>query len=143
MVPVGSRWAVIVNVCANLRRSNLLELIRVARYDHEAIFYERNPHLTDEDDYWQRFVSFRPSFVRTFRREHLSFWFGGGLDFEWMHDLRRVREIRSPRDADGNLIDYETDDEYYANLVRDENLTSWEREGRRLTPFWCADSILC
>ena len=34
MVPVGSRWAVIVDVSANLRRSNLLKLIRVAPYDH-------------------------------------------------------------------------------------------------------------
>ena len=71
-------------------------------------------------------MSFRPSFVRTFRRERLSFWFGGGLGFEWTHDLRRAREIRSPRGEDGNFIDYETDDEFYANLVRHEHFTSWD-----------------
>ena len=133
MVPVGSKWAAIVDFGANVGRSNLLKVLRMQRNDLGAAFYERNPSLIDEDEHWQRFVSFRPSFVRIIRRERLSFWFGGGMGLEWTHTMRRVREVREIRPSsgrDGNPIEYETDDDYYADLERDGHFTSRDKWNR-------------
>ena len=120
LLPIGRKWAALVDASVGVTRVDILALYRNDPGDESYVFYQRNPQLVDEDEHFSRAATLRPSIVRVWRQNRISFWVGAGLGFEWEHNRRRVRPIQEAYDEDGNVI-WESEDDIHPVLVRDEN----------------------
>ncbi|MDE0629849.1 MAG: hypothetical protein OXH99_25905 [Bryobacterales bacterium] len=125
LLPIGRKWAALLDVSASVTRWDVLAPERNDLSSRTSAFYHRNPHLANEDEHWSKAATLRPSIVRIWRQDHMSFWLGAGLGVEWEHDRRRVRPILDVLDVDGNVI-WESDDDIYPVLVREERFTGHE-----------------
>ena len=122
LLPIGRQWAALVDLSASVTRWDVLVQQRNDPASRTSVFYDRNPHLSDEDEHWSRAATLRPSIVRIWRQDRFSFWLGAGLGVEWEHDRRRVRPILDVLDEEGEPI-WVSDDDIYPVLMREERFS--------------------
>ena len=124
LVPLGSRWAALVDSTVGVPRLNeyMWEPGDPARL--EAVFYMRNPHLSNEDEHWRRVTTIRPSIVRMWRRDRFSIYVGAGFGLESEHHRWRFQRINQVLDEEGNVVGRESEDDHLGTLVRAESFTT-------------------
>ncbi len=72
LLPLGPKWAALVDATIGVPRVNENQWKPGDPFHLDTVFYARNLHLTNEDEYWRRVSTFRPSIVRTWRRDRFS-----------------------------------------------------------------------
>ena len=136
LLPLGSKWAALVDVGASITQVDLYSRFQNTGTQFD-VFYQRNPHLTNEDEHFSRAVTIRPAVVRIWRQDRLSFWVGAGFGYEWERRRGRARHIRPVYDENGEPL-YKNEDDDFPVLVRDEtfdSLDSWERRAMLIGKF--------
>jgi len=137
LLPLGSKWAVLADVGASVTQVDVYSRFLNVPGTQFHEFYQRNPHLTNEDEHFARAVTVRPAVVRIWRQDRLSFWVGAGFGYEWEGNRGRTRHIRTVYDENGEPL-YENEDDDFAVLVRDENFDAfddWERRAMLIGNF--------
>lgn len=128
LLPFATKWAVLVDGSIGLRLIDEQAQFRKATQDGfasiERVFYERNPHLANEDEQWGRVATIRPSIVRLWRQDRVSFWIGAGLGLESEYGRWRFRRVREVFDTEGNVVGRENEADLYGTLIRDEEFTA-------------------
>ena len=125
LLPLGARWAALVDATVGAPRVNESQWKPGDPFDLETVFYARNLNLTNQDEHWRRVSSLRPSIVRTWRRDRFSIYAGVGLGLEFEHNKRRFRRILQVFDQEGNIVG-QTEDDFLGALVRQETFTTWD-----------------
>ena len=121
LLPLGRKWAALVDTSYGVLRLN--ESSGLDSKSPEAVFYRRNPHLTNEGDSARRVATIRPAIVRMWRRDRFSVYVGAGLGVESEYNRWRFRRVRELYDEAGNLVG-ESENEIYGTLVREESFTA-------------------
>ena len=124
LVPLGSKWAALVDFSVGLERLNEYMWEPGDPGHPEAVFYARNPHLTLEDEDRRRVATIRPSIVRMWRRDRFSIYVGAGFGLESEHNRWHFQRVRHVYDEEGNEVGRESEDDVFGTLVRDEHFTS-------------------
>ena len=105
LLPLSRKWAALVDTSIGVQRVNEYERFR--RNDpgnRTTVFYMRNPHLANEDEFRRRVATIRPSVVRMWRRDRFSIYVGAGLGFELEHNRWRFRDVRELYDEEGDEV---------------------------------------
>ena len=130
LLPLGSKWAALVDVGASITQVDVYSRFLNVPGTQVHVFYQRNPHLTNEDEHFARAVTIRPAVVRIWRQDRLSFWVGAGFGYEWERNRVRARHIHPVYDENGEPL-YKNEDDDFPVLVRDETFDAHDSWARR------------
>ena len=103
LVPVGRRWAVMIDGVTNHLEVN--EGPHGPYDDHPfSEFYRVNPGVQNNDVTTQRLIAVLPSVVRLWRTDRFSFYAGGGLGLERQRQFIRFQPALPQENPDGSSV---------------------------------------
>ena len=127
LLPVGPKFAVLVDATAGVPRVNENQWKPGDPFDLQTVFYARNLHLFNVDEDWRMVSTLRPSVVRTWRRDRYSIYAGVGLGLEFERNRWHYQRILQVFDEEGNAVGLESEDHLIGKLLREDTFTSGKR----------------
>ena len=91
-IPVLSKWGLLIDGVVSRLEVNE-GLFEPGTFHPQVLFYEARRDLVDDGFTTQRLLTIHPSFVRRWKRDRLSFYFGGGLALERQRQTIRYRQV--------------------------------------------------